>query len=523
MIVAILLIALPAGERLVGWLSPFPIERLRPYQSSVVVTDATGQVLRWADRADDERRRWVTLDQVSPHLRAALIAGEDRRFSVHSGVDALAVLRAAWTNAWHGRRTSGGSTVTMQVARLIEPAPRTWMAKLREAVRARQLERVCTKDEILEQYINRAPWGGRLRGIEAASQHWFGIAAADLAPAQAAMLVAMLPAPSRRSPQRAAALLRDRRDRILAAMPLSPAARHRAVAEPLPIQPHPFPWLAPHACDAALAAGARQGGTESLRLDLHLAEQEQVQAAVTWDRLPVDGIAIIVADFAGHIRVHLGSADWRLQPFDAARAQRAAGSTLKPFLYRQAFAQDALAPSSRVADQPLAISGWRPENEDERYLGALPAGEALWRSRNPPAVAALRAIGLAAFAEELHAVGLDLPVKGYDAALGTASVRPLDLARAYAALARAAFGGGPAAAVLDALRSRPLAEDLFAPGTVAWKTGTSSHRRDAWCVAITADRVVLVWLGRQDGSGDPHLRGREQARRVCGEVVVAVR
>lgn len=512
--------ALLVGERIVGRLWPLPAEALRPYASSLVITDAEGSELRWADR-DGERRRWVPLARISPHLVAAVIAGEDARFRRHGGVDPLATMRALWNNLAHGRRTSGASTITMQVVRLVEPAPRTWWAKMREAVRARQLERALAKDAILEQYLNRAPWGGRLRGVEAASRWWFGVPAADLTPAQAAMLAAMLPSPTRRSPIAEAALLRDRRDRLLARLGLPPAELARALDTPLPVAPQPFPWLAPHACDAALAERAHAG--DDLRLDLRLARQRRVADALAAADRPGDALAVVACDADGRIEVHLGSADWRGTVFDAARAARAAGSTLKPFLYRRAFADGALAPGAPLADAPIEVAGWRPDNEDERWRGALPAGEALARSRNPPAVRALQAIGLDAFADELAAAGLAQPVTGLDAALGTGAVTPIALARAYAGLGARAADDAAAAAVLAALRTRPFASDLIPDRTVAWKTGTSAHRRDAWCVAVPpAGGAVVVWLGWNDGRGDPGLRGRDAARRCCALAVAAL-
>jgi penicillin-binding protein 1C len=464
----------------------------------------------------------VPLARISPHAVAALIAGEDARFRSHGGVDVLAALRALRDDLLSGRRVSGASTIAMQVARLVEPAPRTWSAKLREALRARQLERRLGKDAILEQYLNRAPWGGSLRGIEAASRWWFAVPAELLTPAQAATLVAMLPAPSTRSPTRDRAVLLDRRNRILGRMELEGDALARALAEPLPAAPHPFPWRAPHACDAALAEGAEPGSDGLIHLDLALAEQERVGAAIAAIGTPADGLAVVVVDLAGRERVHLGSSDWRRSAFDAVLAARAAGSTLKPFLYRRAFADGVVGTDSTVLDAPFDAGGWRPGNEDGRFLGSLPVGEALSRSRNPPAARTLAGIGLAAFADELGDAGLDVPVGGLDAALGTAAVSPLGLARAYASLARRAGAGeSEALAVLAALRLRPLDARQLGEDA-AWKTGTSAHRRDAWCVAMLADRVVVVWLGWRDGRPDPALRGRGAARGICASVAAAL-
>lgn len=505
----------PIGERILDRVAPFPRAALARPTGSLILCDADGIELRWQDRGD-RRQHWVDLSAISTHFLDALIASEDRRFRSHGGVDGLALARAAAMNLAQGRRTSGASTLTMQTVRLCLPAPRTWTGKIQEALRARQLERLLDKDAILEQYCNRVPFGGRLVGVEAASRTWFGKRAADLGPAEAAMLVAMLPAPSRRSPIGERDLLRRHRDRILGLVE-DRVDVARARDEALPTSPHPFPWLAPHACDFALAGGDHEVGT--LRLDLRLADQRRLEHGIGSGG-PVDGLAVVVCDRDGRIRAHLGSADWRLRPFDAASAGRSVGSTLKPFLYRRALADDVLGSRSLVADRPIDQGSWSPRNEDERYLGDLPLHEALIRSRNPPAVRTLAALGLPAFADELRHHGLDLPVHDLGAALGTASASPIALARAYAALARESVHDAGARQILAALTRVPLHPLLSG---VAWKTGTSDDRRDAWCVAVDGDRVIVVWVGWLDGRADPRLRGRGPARSLCAQAVAALR
>lgn len=513
-VIAVLALAV-VGERVLDLVAPFPRAALTRPTGSLILVDADGSELRWQDRGGI-RQHWVGLSAISPHFLAALIASEDRRFRGHGGVDGLALARATAMNLMHGRRTSGASTLTMQTVRLCLPGSRTWTGKIQEALRARQLERLLDKDTILEQYCNRVPFGGRLVGVEAASRSWFGKRAADLGPAEAAMLVAMLPAPSRRSPVGDRDLLRRHRDRILGLI-LTVSEVEDARAEALPTAPHPFPWLAPHACDHALARSGSAEGT--LILDLRLADQRRLEQAIAGEG-PVDGLAAVVCDREGRIRAHLGSTDWHLRPFDAASAGRSVGSTLKPFLYRRALADDILGSHSLVADRPVEQVPWSPRNEDERYLGDLPLDEALVRSRNPPAVRTLAAIGLDAFADELHHHGLDLAVNDLGAALGTATASPIDLARAYATLSRGANHDPRARQILTALGRIPLHPLLSG---VAWKTGTSDDRRDAWCVAVDGDRVIVVWVGWLDGRADPRLRGRGPALRLCAQAVAALR
>jgi penicillin-binding protein 1C len=510
-------------ERTFDAIAPIPPALLEAHSASIVISARDGTVLRWADRGE-LRQSWVPLADISPWLINALVAGEDRRFWEHAGVDVAAIARAALRNVQQGRRTSGASTLTMQLVRLLEPAPRTFSAKLREALRARQLERLLSKQAILEQYLNRVPWGGRLLGAEAASRTWFGCAARDLKPAEAAMLVAMLPAPSQRSPLRDARTLRDRRDRILRTMDMSPDCLREALAESLPRARVDFPWLAPHACDAALAQRSPATTLDHLRLAVDLQQQTHLCRALATAEVPGDGLAVVAVDVNGAVRVHLGSRDWRTQPFDAANTQRAAGSTLKPFLYRRALADDRLGQASVVSDLPFTSGNYRPENEDHRFLGDLTMSEALWRSRNPPAVRTLEAVGLDAFRDELGHAGLQVSVQGLDAALGTAAVSPIALAQAYAAILRRAQSHDEhAVAILSALRRVPLAPDVLSDEHIAWKTGTSSQRRDAWCVGIDENRIVVVWLGWCDGHGDARLRGRGDARRLCAQALAALR
>lgn len=513
-------VALLAAERVADRFAPPPLGRLAGIPESVRVEARDGTLLRVTATPSGERAVRVRLADVSPHVLSAIVAGEDRRFRDHAGVDAFSLARAVGSLVRRGRAVSGASTITMQVARLLEPRPRTLAAKLREMWRARQIERALTKDEILEAYVNLAPLGRAVRGFEAASAYWFGKSARDLAPEEAALLVAMLPAPSRRAPDRAPALARRFRDRVLDRMredgALSAREHARATAAPLGAAPHAWPFLAPHAADLALAAGTA-GGVVRLGLDLALQRRAE-DAVAAQDGAGADGVAVVVLDReTADIRALVGSRDYRARPLDASRCRRSAGSTLKPFLYALAFESGVVAPDGLVLDVPGRFGDYRPENFAGDYCGRMRAADALSESRNLPAVRLLDAVGVESFREVLRRSGVALGPRPLtlDAALGTVAISPLELARAYVELAR----DDSAAAVREALSRRSPALGVLAPGRVAWKTGTSSGRRDAWCVGVTENLVAVVWMGRLDGGSAPDLVGARAAAPLLAAVL----
>ncbi|MBL8841125.1 MAG: transglycosylase domain-containing protein [Planctomycetes bacterium] len=520
------------GERLLDLAWPFPIEALARGGASTVVRAADGSVLRvTADRLG-ERCLPTALDDVAPLLLTALQTAEDRRFAAHGGVDLLALVRAAWASACAGRVVSGGSTLSMQLVRIAEPRPRTLRSKLVELLRARQLERRLSKRELLEAYVARVPLGG-VRGFEAAAWRWFGRRCVELLPAEAALLVAMLPAPSRLRPDRAPAELRARRDRLLdelhAAGHLDEAAWQAARATPLPAAPQPWPFLAPWACEAALYeapnATRRDGGEVATAIDRAL--QERLDACVAAaDPAGADGVAaVVVRRSDGAFTAISGGRRFACDRSHAALARRDAGSTLKPFLVALALEGGVASSREPVVDAPRQFGDFAPRNFDDSYRGAQSLREALLQSRNVPAVALLADVGAAPFGELLGALGLEPGARPLDltAALGTVAVAPLALARAYARFAdpRAQLLVGAAARrqVVDWLAEGPPLPGFPASRAVAWKTGTSSGRRDAWCVAIGADHVVVVWKGNLAGGGAADLVGVQTAAPLCAAVV----
>ncbi|WP_170263570.1 penicillin-binding protein 1C [Blastochloris sulfoviridis] len=509
---------------------------------SSVVLDRNGRLLRPYLTDAGRWRLPVAPEDVDPRFLDLLIGLEDRRFFQHQGIDPLALGRAAIQMARQGRVVSGGSTLTMQVARLLEPrGARTLSAKLRQMVRAVQLERRFSKAEILTLYLRLAPYGGNLEGVRAASLSYFGREPKRLSIAEAALLVALPQAPEARRPDRAPQAALKARDRVLeraAERDLIPAsdaaiARH----EPVPAARRPVPMLAAHAADAAVAARPLER-VHRLAIDATWQASLERLAADRVARLgPNLSSAIVVLDNAtGEVRAHVGSAGYlaaeRAGAVDAAQALRSPGSALKPFIYALAFESGLAHPETVVDDRPSRYGLYAPENFDLTYQGMVTARRALQLSLNVPAVDILAELGPANLLARVRGAGVDLVVPrdappGLAIALGGLGTRLTDLARLYAGLAR---GGDvpelvwrvgepapqhharlvePVAAwyVADILRGAPPPANA-AGGRIAFKTGTSYGFRDAWAIGFDRNVTVAVWVGRPDGAAVPGLVGR---------------
>ncbi len=512
--------------------------------SSVTVVDREGRLLRPYPMADGRWRLPVRLADVDLRFVDALIAYEDQRFRSHRGVDPLAVGRAVLQLLTNGRIVSGASTLTMQVARLMEPrSERTLAAKLRQAVRALQLERRLNKDEILELYLALAPYGGNLEGVRAASLAYFGKEPKRLTLAETALLVALPQSPEARRPDRSPAAARNARGRVLAritgAVPAAPEELTAAAREPVPAARLPMPALAAHAADRAVAAAPE---AKEHRLAIDAAAQRALERlARERARALGDGmsVAIVAVDHAsGEVRARVGSADYfdesRAGQVDMSEAVRSPGSTLKPFIYGLGFEDGVIHPETLIEDRPIRFGAYAPENFDLTFQGTVTVRRALQFSLNVPAVAVLDAVGAARFTARLRQGGASLVLPegeapGLAMGLGGVGVRLTDLAMLYAGLAR--LGStvplrerpeGPAAApqrlldpvaawyVGNVLAGAPPPEN--APrDRIAFKTGTSYGNRDAWSVGFDGRHTVAVWVGRPDGAPVPGLIGRVAA------------
>jgi penicillin-binding protein 1C len=546
------------GLLLVASAVALPLQRLGPpplgkdITYSTLVVDRNGHLLRPFITKGGYWRLPVTVADVDRRFLDQLVAYEDKRFRSHHGIDPLALLRAAGQAIRNGRIVSGGSTLTMQVARLLEPRPaRRFSDKLAEMVRAVQLERQLSKDEILNLYLTLAPYGGNIEGIRAASLAYFGKEPKRLSTAEAALLVAIPQAPESRRPDRRPDAAVKARDRVIArlagdgAINADQAAAARLEAAPRARQA--FPMLAAHVAER-LARKAADGTVETttlyrdLQASLETLARERAHAVGSGA-----AVAMIVADNeSGEVLAHVGGTGYfdtrRAGQMDLTQALRSPGSALKPFIYGLAFEDGIVHPETLIDDRAVRYGAYAPENFDEAFHGTVTVRTALQQSLNVPALQILNAVGPDRLAARFANAGANLVLPrnagpGLAVGLGGAGTRLTDLAGLYVALAR---GGEslpliwraqdrdtsalprrlmePVAAwqVGDVLIGAPTPENAVA-GRIAFKTGTSYGYRDAWAIGYDGTHTIAVWVGRPDGSPVPGLVGRTGAAPILFE------
>jgi penicillin-binding protein 1C len=430
------------------------LERLHPPPLSASlspeVIDRNGQLLRAFATPDGRWRLKTTLDDVDPRFIDMLIAYEDRRFWSHHGIDPMALARAAYQLVTNGRIVSGGSTLSMQLARLIEPRPeRSLMAKLRQMARALQIERRLTKREILETYLTLAPYGGNLEGVRAASLAWFGKEPRRLSVAEAALLVALPQLPEKRRPDRNLPGARAARERVLQRMAslgtIDTGEITRALSEPVPAARRALPALAPHLTGDMVRANPAIR-LHQVTLDRNVQQGLEMVARNAAASLgPKLSVAMVLADAAtGEILGEVGSADYfddsRWGWIDMTRVPRSPGSTLKPFIYGLAFEDGLVAQETLIEDRPASFSGYRPHNFDMSYQGDVSIREALQLSLNVPAVRLLDAVGPTRLMLRFRQAGVEARLPkgespGLAIGLGGVGVSLRDLVQLYAGLA----------------------------------------------------------------------------------------
>ena len=515
-------------------------------EMSVEVLDRDGDLLRAYTVADGRWRLALPPDKVDPLYLRMLLAYEDKRFRVHSGVDWRSVLRAGLQAAWNGRVVSGGSTLTMQVARLLEEGTTGQVGgKLRQMRVALALERRLTKDQILQLYLHLAPFGGNLEGVRAASISYFGKEPKRLTPAEAALLVAIPQSPESRRPDRAADRAEAARNRVLQRAVqegvIDADEAEAALREEVPGLRKPFPALAPH-----LADRARQEEPQALahrltidgKLQRKLETLAQEALAGRGEQLQ---IAILVADHAsGEILASVGSAgyqaDLRQGFVDMTRALRSPGSTLKPLVYALAFDEGLGHPETMIDDKPMSFGAYAPQNFDKLYMGTIRMREALQLSRNIPVVELTDALGPAKLISAMEKAGMK-PVfpgnqPGLAIALGGVGVTLTDMVQLYTAIARGGVvrplswrldtevpGGQRVVSEVAAWQVGDILAGLAPPpgapsNRLAYKTGTSYGHRDAWAIGFDGRHVIGIWMGRADGTPVPGAFGADVAAPV---------
>nr|WP_245404649.1 penicillin-binding protein 1C [Ancylobacter gelatini] len=520
---------------------PVPAVALSPE-----VLDREGRLLRAFALTDGRWRLDPGRVEVDRRYVEMLIAYEDRRFYQHGGVDPLALARAGWQMLTHGHIVSGGSTLTMQVARLMEPREgRTFAAKFKEMRRAIELEARLSKAEILDLYLKLAPFGGNLEGVRAASLAWFGKEPRRLSLAEAALLVALPQAPEARRPDRhpqAAARARDTVISRVASRGLFGAAEEEfARRASIPTRRTDMPMVAAHATGTARR---ERPGAPSQRLAIDLSMQAPLEALAR-ERVRDLGkgvsLAFVMVDNAsGQVLARVSGADpldaTRAGAVDLTRALRSPGSTLKPFIYGMAFEDGLAHPETLIEDRPVRFGAYRPRNFDRDYQGTVSVRQALQLSLNVPAVVLLQAVGPQRLASRLDGGGfaLRLPpgeVPGLAVGLGGVGVTLEGLAGIYAGVANGGMAHrietqaegatstdegrrllSPVAAwyLAQALAGTPPPHNARG-GRIAFKTGTSYGYRDAWAVGFDGKRTLAVWVGRPDGQPVPGMIGREAA------------
>ncbi|MCR4267878.1 penicillin-binding protein 1C, partial [Nitratireductor sp. ZSWI3] len=515
-----------------------------PLSASAVspeVVDRDGALLRAYAAPDGRWRLKADIGRLDPQFLEMLVAYEDQRFWSHSGVDLRALGRAALQLVGNGRIVSGGSTLSMQLARLLEPrVERSFAAKIRQIARALQIERRLSKREILERYLTLAPYGGNLEGVRAASLAWFGKEPHKLGLAEAALLVALPQAPEARRPDRHPQAAGAARDRVLARMAragvIAESEVERASGAKVAARRLPMPAYAAHLADAVMKAEPEAGRYQLLVSRSAQANLEAVAAEAARRLGRRVSVAMILADAqSGEVLARVGSAGY----FDAARAgwidmsvaQRSPGSTLKPFIYGLAFEEGLVMQETMIEDRPGNFSGYRPRNFDLDYQGDVTVRTALQMSLNVPAIRLLDAVGPVRLVSRMRRAGVApvLPpgeTPGLAIGLGGAGLTLEGLVQLYGGLANRGrvrplhylagsdVPAGPPS-VLTPQASWQIADILSgvvppqgAPRLgIAYKTGTSYGYRDAWAVGYDGRHVLGVWAGRPDGGSVPGLTG----------------
>lgn len=542
-----------------------PITLDAPDESSIVLAE-DGTPLRAYPSADGVWRHKVAQHEVSPHYIAALIQYEDRYFNYHPGVNPAALIRGAYQWIKNGHIVSGGSTLSMQVVRLIDGQnERTLWGKAKQSVRALQLEAHYSKAKILDYYLNYAPMGGMVEGVEMASRTYLGKPAKHLSHAEAAMLAVLPQSPTRNRPDREPVRAQAMRDKVLARMQSSgtwsqavvdDAKMERVVAQaPTNIS---AAWLAPLAAERAKNENKRGSkATDDAKQVVQTTIDANLQARIEsllQDRVrslpPKASIAALVMENDSmYVRAYVGSADMhdaeRSGHVDMTRAVRSPGSALKPFLYAMALDDGLVHSESLLSDAPQNFGGYAPGNFQSTFSGPISVTDALQRSLNVPAVDILERTQPIRFASRLRAGGLRLRMDegaspNLSLILGGGGTTLEELVGAYRAFAVNGMAGKPrlskdAPIVQNRMMSEGAAwiiRDILEGGShpdkpagditsrppFAWKTGTSFGFRDAWAVGVTDRYTIGIWLGRPDGTPNPGYFGANSAAPLARDI-----
>ncbi len=542
----------------------FPLDRAKLHKPpSQAVYAKDGKLLRAFLSSDEKWRMPCRLDEVSECLKTAVIAVEDRYFYYHPGINPWALIRALYLNVKHKRIISGGSTITMQVARMMEHRKRTLLSKTVEMIRALKLELFYSKDEILQFYFNLAPYGSNLEGVEAACYYYFQRSPAEISLAQAALLATIPNSPQQFDPERFPQRVKKKRDQILRYLwkrkVISNEEYVRAVMEEVAIGNPGMPFGAPHFTDLV-----HRGYPKKARIHTTLDKGIQGKCEKIlrkhlgkWRSMGVtNGAVVVIENKTNSLRAMVGSHDFFDQSsrgqVNGAASPRSPGSTLKPLLYAYGLDQGLITPAAVLYDVPVNYAGYVAENYDGKYHGVVTVEEALVKSLNVPAIGLLAQIGVGDFIAFLQRGGFSTidPSEvsyGLSLILGGCDVKLTELANLYSTLANGGryrpiryCADEPAEAekrvlsdgasyIITELLAEVQRPDLptyweFSPGRpkVAWKTGTSYGHRDAWSIGYSKGFTVGVWAGNFDGRSAPELVGAQVAGPILFDVLNAI-
>ncbi len=520
---------------------------------STIVTAKNGTVIHAFLTPDDKWRMYTELHEITPRLEKTIRYKEDKYFYYHFGINPLAIIRALYKNILHRKRTSGASTISMQVARLLEPKQRTYSNKLVEMFRALQLENRYTKQEILQLYLNLIPYSGNIEGVKAASILYFDKLPDRLSIAELTALSIIPNRPQSLQLGENNIYIKKERNKWLKRFEsdglFSKTDIEDACSEPLHACRHEAPKLAPH---FSYYVKSQSGNVPIIKTSLNLKIQTRCEKLVKnyINKLYYKGIknaaVLIINNKTKCIEAYLGSADFYNSEdagqVDGIQAIRSPGSTLKPLLYALSFEEGIATPKTVISDVPVSYSGYEPENYDGKFHGDVTVEECLAKSLNVPAVKLLNQLRPYQFIEALKSAGFqqiktDEPKLGLSVVLGGCGVTLYELTTLYCAFANA--GKWDELKYLQNMYTDTCTKSLISPAScymiteiltglkrpdlplqwynsahlpkVAWKTGTSYGRRDAWSIGYNKTYTVGVWVGNFSGVGVQELNGANSA------------
>ncbi len=544
---------------ILDFLFPLPIKDFKQRHFAQVIVDKDGKPLRAFPDAQGIWRYPIALGDVSPYYLQALINYEDRYFYQHFGVNPFAILRAIGQWFKHGKIISGASTLTMQVARILKPHRKSFSGKMVQMFMALQLEWHYSKDEILSYYINYAPFGGPLEGVQAASYAYFDKAASELSQSEAALLAVMPQSPSRFRPDRYPQRAKKARNKLLQRLASNNIWQKQAIDEamgdPVFARYNTRPMIAPLLTRRLKQKYPEQQVIHStIAIDLQTELESLIKDYMQDKPDKMSAALLLIDNNDGSTLTYIGSADFHSQKraghVDMIQAYRSPGSTLKPFIYGMAIDAGIVHAQSLLFDVPQSFSGYRPKNFSDNFSGAVSLTQALARSLNMPAVQILHQVTPKDFYIRMLNAGLDmqLPINAkpnLSLALGGGSVKLENLVAIFSALGRSGksikvrltqnekskqypvISAGSAWIIQNILTQVPLqsslhSQSLIAHQSIAHKTGTSYGSRDAWVLASNKKYTFGIWVGQPDGSFLLENTGRRSAVPLLRKVLSIV-